>query len=103
VSGNNNYGVAIDGASGGAGSNVVAGNTIGLGADGSTALGNSFDGVRLMNGTTNNTVGGTTAGAGNVISKNGVNGVQVSSSGTTGNVIAGNYIGTDASGLLDRG
>ena len=57
----------------------------------------------------NNTVGGTTAGARNVISAainaTPTNGEGISISGPTanGNVVEGNYIGTDATGMLDFG
>jgi hypothetical protein len=43
----------------------------------------------------NNTVGGTTTGAGNLISGNALNGVEVAGSG---NLILGNQIGTSAAG-----
>src|SRR5262249_24714789 len=58
----------------------------------------TIDGVKLFAGTTGNTVGGTAAGAGNLISGNGSSGVTVSDSGTTGNVVQGNDVGTDANG-----
>ncbi|MFN7726614.1 MAG: beta strand repeat-containing protein [Rubrivivax sp.] len=51
--------------------NVIAGNYIGLAADGSTALGNSNSGVYVTAGASNNRVGGTVAGEGNVIAHNG--------------------------------
>ena len=50
-------------------SNVVAGNKIGTDVTGTVALGNSSNGVEVEG--TDNTIGGTTAGAGNVISANG--------------------------------
>src|SRR5262249_11418462 len=53
-------------------------------------------------GVTNNTIGGTAAGAGNVISGNG-RGVWISDPGTSGNVVQGNYIGTDATGTAALG
>ena len=49
-------------------------------------------------GATANTIGGTVAGAGNVISGNGQIGVTLVDSGTSNNIVAGNLIGTDASG-----
>ena len=54
----------------GTGSNLIEGNLIGTAADGLSALGNAFDGVLILNASGGNTVGGTVAGAGNVISGN---------------------------------
>jgi parallel beta-helix repeat protein len=53
-------------------------------------------GVRIEGGA-QNTVGGSGPGEGNVISGGGV-GVGIVGSGTDGNVVKGNFIGTDASG-----
>jgi parallel beta-helix repeat protein len=80
-------------------SDVVQGNYIGTDATGTVALPNAIDGVRII-GDANNTIGGTTTGAGNLISGNGNDGVLISDSGATGNLVAGNYIGTDASGTV---
>jgi hypothetical protein len=78
----------------------VLGNWIGLGSDGSTALGNGQNGVLVAN-ATNTLIGSGNATEGNVISGNSQNGIGVNSAGTK---IFGNYIGTDATGLLtDRG
>jgi parallel beta-helix repeat protein len=88
--------------SGGAG-NFVEANTIGLAADGSR-LGNSDDGVRILDGANNNGVG--TSGAGNIISGNAIGVYLAPSSGTApapaNNLIQGNYIGTDSTGELAR-
>jgi parallel beta-helix repeat protein len=46
----------------------------------------------------NNTIGGTTPAAGNVISGNNGNGIEASGSGSNGNQILGNKIGTYAAG-----
>ena len=59
--------------------------------------GSSLGSVALDGSATNNTVGGTDAGARNVISGNGI-GVWISGPGATGNLVEGNYIGTDATG-----
>ncbi len=48
-----------------------------------------------------NTIGGTTPGAGNVISNNGHAGVFIHSG--TGNVLEGNFIGTSAAGVIYAG
>jgi hypothetical protein len=80
----------------------VEGNRIGLNADGSEALPNASDGVSISN-APNNTVGGTTSGARNIISGNGDDGVKIVGSTATDNQVLGNFIGTDANGTADRG
>ena len=79
--------------------NTMLGNYIGVGADGATALGNKGNGIRFIN--SNNTIGGTVAGAGNVISGNGKNGVYDEDG--SGIIIQGNKIGTDATGMIAVG
>ncbi len=96
ISGNSAYGVAIAGA--GSSGNVVLGNKIGTDVSGTAPIGNSLDGVWVLYGATDNTVGGTSPGAGNLISGNGNNGVFIGAGGTSGNVVLGNKIGTDATG-----
>ena len=44
------------------------------------------------------TIGGTVAGWVNIVSGNGNDGIDISDAGTTGNLLAGNYIGTDITG-----
>jgi hypothetical protein len=75
--------------------NIIQGNYIGTNAAGTSGLGN-FAGIFL--GTSNNTVGGIVPGARNVISANEYAGIVMQISGTSGNLIQGNYIGTDANG-----
>jgi titin len=94
------HGVYISGRGTPAPGNVVEGNYIGVGVDGSTPLGNAADGVYIETRADSNTVGGTVAAAGNVISKNGKNGVEIDSSL---NKVAANYIGTDATGTTALG
>ncbi len=80
----------------GAGStNVVQGNYIGTNAAGTGPLGNASDGIWV--GGSNNTIGGTAAGAGNLISGN-TNGAEGIGIGGNNNVVKGNRIGTDATG-----
>jgi CSLREA domain-containing protein len=102
ISGNPHAGVGISQA--GATENVVQGNYIGTDASGSLALGNGA-GVDIF-GAANNVVGGLSPGTGNVISANGLiggpaanAGVAIGGTGATGNVVQGNFIGTDASGF----
>ena len=101
ISGNTQLGVIIENGSNG---NKVQGNLIGLNVDGTGTLPNALSGV-LIYGTRNNIIGGTTIGAGNVISGNGYSGVEIYSDAVkaTGNLVQGNRIGTDPSGSIDLG
>jgi hypothetical protein len=72
ISGNGNQGVLISGAS--ASLNKVVGNYLGTDVTGTKALGNAASGV-FLEGASNTTVGGVSAGAGNLISGNGQAGV----------------------------
>lgn len=90
-------GVSITGIT--AGGNVIQGNYIGTDATGTTRVSNSGRGI-VIRGSPNNLIGGTAPGAGNVISGNGASGIRVYISGGDGNVIQGNFIGTDATGKL---
>ena len=94
IVGSSSNGILLDGASGA----VIAGNYVGVQADGTTAGANRSSGVALAGGAANNTIGGTTAGAGNVISGNALQGIVIEGARTTGNVVEGNFIGTDAAG-----
>ncbi len=80
------------------GSNVITGNFIGTNAAGTSAVANQADGININTGSTNNTIGGTTPAARNLISGNGNAGLGIFSSGTSNNTIEGNYIGTNAAG-----
>jgi CSLREA domain-containing protein len=73
--------------------NLVQGNYIGTKANGTEPLGN-FVGVAIFQ--SNNCIGGTVPGAGNLISGNSLWAVVIDSG--SGNMVQGNYIGTDASG-----
>lgn len=87
----------------GGGNNVLEGNYIGMAANGTTAAGSSGSGVRFQN-SSNNRIGGTTAAQRNVISGNTGkgNGGGIEIDGGSANVIKGNFIGVDASGMLER-
>ncbi len=99
ISANGTYGVHIMDASNG---NVVEGNLIGTNASGTAALGNADSGVRISNGALENVIGGTVAGAGNVLSGNHTNGVVINDA-ANGNFVEGNLIGTTASGKAALG
>ena len=98
ISGNSSIGIWLSGTS--ATGNFVQGNYIGTDITGTLALGNG-DGVRMDGGASNNTIGGTTAGARNIISGNTGDGIDID--GSDGNTITGNYIGTDVTGIVDLG
>jgi uncharacterized repeat protein (TIGR01451 family) len=80
------------------GGNVIEGNFIGTDPTGTIARANNRFGVSLFFlPSANNTIGGTSPAARNVISGNG-QGVVIGSAGSTNNIVRGNYIGTTASG-----
>ena len=93
ISGNLIDGVHIAGQ--GTSQNVLQGNFIGTDLSGTMAVENAEDGVRLDGGASQNTIGGTVAGAGNIIAFNSGNGVTIgtnASDGCTGDAIEGNSI-----------
>lgn len=97
ISGNGGDGVRIVTAS----NTQVLGNYVGTDVTGTLDLGNAGEGVRV-NAASGNTIGGTPAGAGNVISGNGENGVLLDA-GASGNLVQGNRIGADAAGTAALG
>ncbi|MEK6409437.1 MAG: hypothetical protein AABN34_21140 [Acidobacteriota bacterium] len=108
ISGNNQNGVFIFGSD--ATGNQLQGNLIGTDASGTHALANASNGVEIL--TPNNLIGGTTAGARNVISGNRANGIAITGNagffGTIndtgpGNMIVGNFLGTDITGSVKLG
>ena len=99
ISGNTIDGVEIS--NGNTSGNLVAGNDIGTDVTGAVSISNGT-GVEIDSAASSNTIGGTTAGAGNVISGNSGDGVDIADDGTTSNVVAGNKIGTDSTGSLAR-
>ena len=80
----------------------IYGNFLGTDPSGTQAVSNE-EGVEIDGGATNNTIGETTAGAGNVISANGAAGIWITGAGTTGVVVQDNFIGTDVSGTKALG
>jgi len=95
----NLVGVSIVGPS--ASGNLVQGNFIGTDSSGLNPLPNAQQGI-LVDGAPENTVGGTTTAARNVISANQW-GIQLDGSAATGNHVEGNLIGTGADGLTPLG
>jgi hypothetical protein len=100
ISGNTGDGISINGA--GTQNNVVQGNFIGVnraaGHIGDAGLPNAGAGIDIFGGAQSNAIGGTATGAGNLISGNGFQGVSISGSGTTNNLLQGNVIGLNAAG-----
>jgi titin len=94
IAGNTGFGILLTGA--GATKNVIQGNNIGITIGGS-AVGNGY-GVFIGAGARNNTVGGATAAARNVISGNSEHGVVIAGVGTAGNMIQGDYLGANQAG-----
>lgn len=76
--------------------NLVQGNFVGTDLNGNAALANSGNGATIQD-STNNTIGGTAAGARNIISGNGGDGLGII--GGSGNMVQGNFIGTNLTGL----
>ena len=74
--------------------NALYGNFIGTDRTGTVSIGNSGSGVIVAS--NNNTIGGASPTERNIISGNGFFGLQIASS--TGNVVRGNFIGTDKTG-----
>jgi hypothetical protein len=74
--------------------NSVTNCYIGTDETGTTMAGNQ-NGIRILEGSANNTIGGTLAN-GNVISGNIMDGVVISGTGTDSNNVTGNVIGVDA-------
>ena len=94
ISGNGVSGVFLNGAS--SSRNIIQGNYIGTDYSGSLVVSNANDGI-TVNGAPSNTI------SGNVISGNATNGVFLTGAGAVSNIVAGNFIGTDAAGKLALG
>ncbi len=80
--------------------NTISGCWFGLDATGTNASPNAYQGILITDGASRNIIGGTNALERNVISGNAQYGILINSSNSTGNVILGNYIGTDPSGSV---
>ncbi len=79
---------------------TIEGNFIGTDPSGTASLPNVDFGIQANNGPSSITIGGTTPAARNLISGNGMQGINFGSGGNggTGHLVQGNLIGTDASG-----
>src|SRR5262249_27097133 len=96
ISGNRQQGIFLNGPA--AVANVIQGNYIGTDVSGSVEVSNGLRGITAAAGASNNLIGGTDPGAGNLLSGNQQNGLELTGDGTTGNVVQGNFIGTNAAG-----
>ncbi|WP_372897142.1 DUF4347 domain-containing protein, partial [Stieleria sp.] len=96
ISGNKLEGILIAGS--GNNGNTIQGNYIGTTADGLSNLQNQAEGIYIQNGSSNNQIGGSGAGEGNLISGNKKSGIHLKDATTTGNIIQGNLIGVDRDG-----
>jgi len=81
-------------------SNVIQGNVVGLAAQGDAIMPNGRHGVVLEMGAGHNTLGGSGAGDGNILSGNRHHGLVLQS---PNNVVQGNRIGVAANGVTPRG
>jgi len=84
---------------GAAGGNIITGNYIGIDVSGDTGQANRY-GI-YVNGSSNNTIGGLTPDERNVISANTEVGIQIDNG--SNNIVACNYIGTNATGAAVTG
>jgi len=92
ISGNSSYGIYLSRTSH---SYVIRGNYIGVDATGLSVMSNNYADMRICS--PSNVIGGTGAGARNIISGGGSQGIWLEETAHY-NVIQGNYIGTDATG-----
>jgi uncharacterized repeat protein (TIGR03803 family) len=99
ISASSNDGVLLEGL--GSSGNIIAGNLVGTDATGTSALPN-YIGVSIY-GPGNNLIGGTAPAAGNVICANTYAGISLNGLAATNNLVQGNFIGTDRSGLHPLG
>ena len=98
ISGNDQKGIRLAGT--GTAGNVISGNYIGTDITGTLAIGN-LRGIISDNGTHDNVIGGTVAGAGNLIRFNNGTGIDLVSSNDDGNAILGNAIFANAGMGID--
>ncbi len=96
ISGNGRQGILIHDT--GTTGNIIEGNVIGLNVAGNAPVPNTWAGVNFAVGAQSNLVGGTFTGAGNIISGNGAQGILMQDSGTSYNLVQGNFLGLNPAG-----
>ena len=105
VSGNGQNGIMLDVqtisfTSYGNSATLIQGNTIGTDITGTTPIANTLDGILVVM-SADTTIGGTATGAGNLISGNKQNGIELENSGqsnSSATLIEGNLIGLNSAG-----
>ena len=86
----------------GNGSNIIQGNFIGTQFAGTEHQGNLGCGILITN-SWGNTIGGTNAGARNLVSAGNSDGLRIMGRSATNNQVQGNFIGTDVTGTVELG
>lgn len=99
ISGNTDAGIAILGLP--SGGNSIKGNFIGTNANGNDSIANG-NGI-LLSGANGTIIGGAVSGEKNVISGNHLSGITMAYYGTRDNIVKGNFIGTDKTGMNPLG
>lgn len=99
ISGNNNDGIVVSGGF----AVSIAGNFIGTNPAGDAAIPNGFSGLALKGGPGSTVGGSSDAGAGNLVSGNGGNGITHSTSDARNANVKGNRIGVAADGVSPLG
>ena len=95
ISGNRYRGLAL---TEGASLSEIKNNLIGTDRNGAVSITNGFEGIALYDGAHHNLLGGLTYDGANFISGNAGSGLYIGGSGTSDNVVVGNFIGTDPLG-----
>ncbi len=78
--------------------NRVQGNLFGTASDGLSAIGNTSHGILVLGTASENQIGGTAAGAANIIAYSGSSGIRIDV-GAANNIVSGNSIGVAADGV----
>lgn len=94
IAGNEHEGIIIQGAS--STGNIVVSNKIGISAA-NDGMANGGNGIVIQTGARNNIIGGIAVDDGNVISANGLAGIQIT--GANNNSVLGNIVGLDSLGI----